>query len=47
MKYLIKLLILSIIGGILLTFMCNGSIPIEYKRIIFQVYMLGMLAGAI
>lgn len=47
MKYLMKLFILSIISGILFTYICSGNIPIEYKRTVLQVYVLGMLVGGI
>ena len=48
MKYLIKLLILSIIAGILLTFICSvNNIPLEYKRTVLQVYILGTFIGGI
>lgn len=47
MKYLMKLLILSIISGILFTFICSGNIPLEYKGTVLQVYILGMFVGAI
>ena len=48
MKYLIKLLILSIIAGILLMFICSvNNIPLEYKRTVLQVYILGTFIGGI
>lgn len=48
MKYLIKLLIISIIAGTILAFICDGNnIPLEYKRAVLQVYILGMFVGAI
>ena len=47
MKYLIKLLILSIISGILFAFICSGNIPLEYKRTVLQVYVLGVFVGTI
>lgn len=48
MKYLIKLLILSTIAGILLTFIYSvNNISLEYKRAALQVYILGMFVGAI
>lgn len=48
MKRLIKLLILSIIAGTLLGFIYSGNnIPLEYKRAVLQVYILGMFVGAI
>lgn len=48
MKYLMKLLILSVVSGILLTLICSvNNIPLEYKRTVLQVYTLGMFVGAI
>lgn len=50
MKYLMKLLILSVVSGILLTLIliCSvNNIPLEYKRTVLQVYVLGMLVGGI
>lgn len=48
MKYLIKLLILSIIAGILFTFICSvNNIPLEYIRTTLQVCILGMYVGVI
>ncbi|WP_166484697.1 hypothetical protein [Clostridium cuniculi] len=48
MKYLIKLLILSTIAGILLAVICRvNNIPLEYKRAVLQVYILGMFVGGI
>lgn len=48
MKYLIKLLILSTIAGILVAFIFSvNNIPLEYKRAVLQVYILGMFVGAI
>lgn len=48
MKYLIKLLILSIISGIMSAFICSvNNIPLEYKRTVLQVYILGVFVGGI
>lgn len=47
MKYLIKLLILSVVAGIMFAFICYGNIPIEYRPTVLQVYILGMFVGAI
>lgn len=47
MKYLIKLLILSIVAGIMFAFICYGNIPIEYKPTVLQVYILGIIVGSI
>lgn len=47
MRYLIKLFALSIIAGILYAYICSGNIPIEYKGTVLQVYILGLIVGAI